>query len=524
MSKSSELVSKSAVELLGLLRSGELRSVELVEALHERADEVEPRVGAFAHQLRARAKEEAAACDAARERGEDLGPLHGLPITIKENIDTEGLPSTLGMRSRRGHVASEDALVVEQLRKAGAVILGKTNVPQTLLAPMESTNAIFGTTHNPWRHGHAPGGSSGGEGAAIAAGMSVAGIGTDIGGSIRGPAAFCGICGIKPTANRWSNLGSNTAIRGQEFVKAQLGPMARTAEDVALLMEALNTRAFSEKDPKVAPAPIGESRAIDVRGLKIAYYEDDGVFTPAASIRRGVREAAQILEDLGATVVRLPPQNAEELAYLYFQGISADGSATLFDALDGEAFVQPLKTIGRLATMPPGARKALGKALGLMGDHRVAKMIGSLGEKTVRNLWEASARRTELRYAELAAWDREGIDVTLAPTYVTPACPIGASHDFTFGFVNFARYSLLDFPAGSVPITRVRPDETNRSGLRDRLDRKAAEIEAASVSLPVGVQVVGRPWREDQTLAVMRALYTEASGREDFPATPVTPR
>ena len=521
---SSPLHARSAVELKQLLDDGSLTSVELVEALHARADETEPRVGAFAHQFRKAALADAAKADAARRAGGELGPLHGLPVTIKENVDTEGVPSTIGMRARRGAVAAADAVVVQLLREAGAIVLGKTNVPQTLLSPMETTNALYGTTHNPWKHGHGPGGSSGGEGAAIAAGSSLWGVGTDIGGSIRVPASFCGVCGLKPTWQRWSNLGSNSVLAGQEFVLSQIGPMARTVDDLILLMRALDGGRHAALDPLAPPVPFAEPGSVDPTTLRVGFYEDDGFFTPAASVRRAVREAAELFEAAGCEVVRFEPPNVEELLYLYFRGLTADGSATLFEALEGEPFIPPLKTLGRIARMPQQARKGVAKAMGLMGEGRVAKMLEALGEKRVKDLWVLNARRTELKRAEARAWERAGVDVVLAPTYVTPAAPMGMSHDFTLGFLNLARYSLLDRPAGSVPVTRVRPDETKRTVLEDRLDKRAAQIEAESHGMPVGVQVVGKPWAEAELLAAMRLLQTKARAREDYPVTPVDPR
>ena len=155
-------------------------------------------------------------------------------------MDTEGVPSSLGMKSRLGHAAREDAVTVRLARDAGAIVIGKTNIPQTLLSPMETTNFIWGTTNNPWKLSHGPGGSSGGEGAVIASGQSALGIGTDIGGSVRFPAGFCGVVGMKPTLHRWSNIGSRTAIVGQEVIRSQIGPLA--ANDGRRLLAAARAR------------------------------------------------------------------------------------------------------------------------------------------------------------------------------------------------------------------------------------------------------------------------------------------
>lgn len=512
-----------ATELRSLLDAGEISSVEIVEALHERADAIEPKVGAFAHQLRRSAMDRAIACDEERASGNASGVLHGIPVSIKESVDTLGLASTLGMRSRVGHPASSDAVTVRVTRSEGAIILGKTNIPQTLLAPLESTNELFGTTNNPWNLGHGAGGSSGGEGAAVATGMSPMGIGTDIGGSIRSPAVLCGVVGLKPTADRWSNVGSSSAIVGQEFIRSQTGPLARSVRDLALYMRALDPAKQAPFDPRVVPHPFPDPSEVDATKLRVGYYEDDGYFTPAASVRRAIRESVSLLEKAGVEVVRFDPPNVEEIVYGYLKGITADGTETLFNAMGDEPFIQPLRTMSRMAKMPRQARNALAKALSLMGESRVPKMLEAIGEKRVVDFWALIAERNRHRLEECAAWEREGVDAVITPALITPAPPHGDSHDFTLSFVNLARYNYLDRPAGVVPISRVRPDEVNRTGVRDRLDKRAASIESKSIGLPVGVQVVGRPWEEHRLLALMELLETEAKKGEFWPVTPVTP-
>ncbi|MFW6049824.1 MAG: amidase family protein [Myxococcota bacterium] len=514
---------RTARELLRAMDDGELSSRALVEALHHRADAVEPSINALVQELREEALARADEADEARGRGERWGPLHGLPITIKENVETRGLPSTLGMRARRALQSTADAAVVRVAREAGAIILAKTNVPQTLLSPMETTNALWGTTRNPWSLDHGPGGSSGGEGAALASGTSVLGIGTDIGGSIRSPATFCGVAGLKPTGHRWSNRGSRTALVGQEVIRSQIGPMARTADDVALLFQALDPLRQAALDPSVPPLPVPDPAAVDVSALRIGVYEDDGFFRPAAAVRRAVREAADALERAGAEILPYEPPNVQEVVDLYFAALSSDGMATLREALDGEPIIDPLKTMFRIGQMPAAARRGLRMAARAMRERRLANLLAQIGEKSVADLWRLSARRTELGVEEARAWNDRALDAVVCPASVTPACPHGTSHDFTLGICYVARYNLLNMPAGVVPVTRVRADELVRDKPRDRLDRRAAQIEAASAGLPVGVQVAGRPWREEVVLAVMRAIETRVRDGRDFPRTPVDP-
>ncbi len=521
------LIELSASEMLSRLESGELSSVELVEALHRRADEVEPHVNALTHRFRESSLAAAkAADDARRQKGAKLGPLHGLPITVKESIETEGVASTMGAVSRRNEIATRDALTVELAKRAGAIVIGKTNVPQLLWVPMESSNELYGTTHNPFRIGHGPGGSSGGEGAAIASGSSPLGIGTDIGGSIRVPAAFCGVVGLKPTVHRWSNLRSHTAVKGQELIRGQIGPMARTATDVDLFMRALSPVEMNATDHYVPPIPYVPMAKVKVEKLRVGFYEHDGFFAPAASVRRGVREAVKALEARGVEVVPYEPAHAEEITYLYFKILGADGQAAARRLVGEDRVVEALSTLWRAAMMPPPLRKALGVALETVGEVRLGRLLRGAGERTVDQLFGLAARRAELRHEEVDRWQKAGIDALVTPAYATTAAPIGMAHDFTLGFCYVARWNVLDFPAGVVPVTTVRENELVRSvhGRRDRLERRAEAIEAKSEGLPVGVQVVARPYQENVALAVMSAIEIAARAAEGFPITPVSPR
>ncbi len=513
----------SATQLKALLDAGTVSSQEIVEDLHRRADEVEPRVNAYAHEFRSAALAAAQRCDEARARGEAKGALHGLPISVKESVDTAGVPTTLGMKAREGTPAPQDAVVVKLALEQGAVILGKTNVPQTLLAPLETTNEVFGTTNNPWNLGRGPGGSSGGEGAAIACGTSVLGVGTDVGGSIRSPAALCGVYGIKPTAFRWSNRGSAGVIPGQEFIRPQIGPMGRSTDDLILFMRALDSPAHAQLDRNVPPVPFADPDRIDASTLRVGYYDDDGYLTPAASVQRAVAEAAEMLESDNVSVKRVRPPNVAEIVDIYFRAMSADGLDTVVDALGGEAFVQPLRTVAMAGRAPKHARRGLAKVARVMGETRMAGVLEALGEKQVKELWALAARRTAIRHEEMSFWDREGIDVLITPALVTPAVPHGTSHDFTLAFVNLARYNLLDMPAGVVPISRVRVDETRRPNPSDRIEKRAAEVEAQSVGLPLSVQLVARPWHEAPLLAMMKRLEGLARAGDGYPQTPVTP-
>ncbi len=512
-----------AHELVARLARRELSSVEAVQALHARADAVEPAVHAFTEQHRDAALAAAKAVDDARARGAEVGPLAGLPITVKENLALKGTPATVGIRARLKTLSPTTAPVVQAALDAGAVVLGKTNVPQLLLA-MESHNDIWGTTRNPWSTDRTPGGSSGGEAAAVATGMSPLGIGTDIGGSIRNPAAWSGVCGLKPTWGRWSMAGSSGGQPGQEAVRAQCGPIARTVDDLILAMRALDGERQHRLDPLVPPLARVDPASVSIQGMRVGVYEDDGVLETAASVRRAVREAAAALEAAGAILVPYAPPASWEMFEAYFALMSADGTVTARGMVGSEPITPQLRSVVRLATLPALVRQLAGRAMAARGEPRVARLLAALGEKRVHQVWALVTRREALKRAELAAWQSAGVDVVVGPPTVTPAALCGETHDWSVGAWNTMRWNLLDQPAGVVPVSRVRADEQTRAALADRFDRKAAMFERDSAGLPVAAQIIGRPWEEDRVLAVMRAIEAGVSSGPEFPRTPVDPR
>jgi len=512
-----------ASALFEALERREISSVEAVQALIARRRDVDGTVGAFIARLDEQALKVAAQADAARKSGKDrLGPLHGLPLTIKDNIDVTGTDSTLGLRTRTGRPAIADAVVVRCLRQAGAIILGKTNVPQLLLV-QETDNVPFGVTRNPWNSGRTPGGSSGGEAAALASGQTPLGIGTDIGGSLRIPAHFSGVCALKPTLDRWSNRGVRGATPGQELVRAQIGPMARSVRDLALVMRALEPAVQSALDPTVPPLPIGQMPPLS--GLRIGCFEDDGFLAPAPAIRRALRQAVAALRSAGATVVDYRPPGSQELLFLWLAGLSSDGGKTLERALAGEALCKQLRPSFMIAKVPEPLRQLAGTVLEQSGQARLGKLLRCVGEKPVSTLWQLTAERTALRQKEFDAWNASQLDAVICPPHVLPALPLGSSGDLTLTLSYMFRYVMLNFPCGVVPVTRVRPDEALWPGDRaqDLLGRRCAAVMHGSAGLPLGVQVVSRPYREEVTLAVMAAIEAAARNNPDYPRTPINP-
>jgi fatty acid amide hydrolase len=512
-----------ATSLSAMLSRREASAREILRSHLDRIDAVDPIVRAFTEVLREQAEAEAEASDARRARGEARGPLDGVPVTFKECFDVAGRATTLGIPSWRARIADRDATMVVALREAGAVVIGRTNLSQTMLY-VEARNPVFGRTNNPWSLAHTPGGSSGGEGAAIAAGMSPLGVGTDIGGSIRTPSHFCGIAGLKPTLDRLPMRGYRTVLTGQEVVRGMGGPMARTVGDLSLFFRALSPARLSALDPRVPPVPWEEPDGVRVEGLRVGVCGDDGVLAPSTAVSRGVARAAEVLRARGCEVRPFPLRDVRELLAAYLGALSADGGAALVGALAGGDVDPVLEPLRRMSAVPAGARRVAARAGRALGQPSLSLMLGAMGDKSAAELWALTDKLRSYRTMLLDAMTSEGIHVLLAPPFATPALPHGGSKNFTLASSYSILFNATQLPAGVVPVSRVRPEEARRRPGRDLLERHAAKVDAQSEGLPVGVQVVGRAWMDHEVLAVMRAIESGVSADEGYPHTPHSPR
>ncbi|HYW53022.1 MAG TPA: amidase family protein [Dongiaceae bacterium] len=519
------IAGSTATALAAALASGRISTAEAVEAHIARIEAVNPRLNAVVVRRYAEARAEAREADRRRAAGEPLGPLHGVPVTVKECLDLAGTPSTFGLAARAAQNATADDTYVARLRAAGAIVLGKTNVAQLLMS-IESYNPHYGRTNNPWNVDRSPGGSSGGEAAIIAAGGSALGVGTDIGGSSRVPAAFCGIVGFKPTQGRTPDAGRGSIPIGQRAIVSQIGVLARSVDDVALALGVVAGAPPETLDPPVA---LGDHRAVEVGRLRVAVYEDDGLFPAAPAVKRAVREAAQSLAAAGAAVTPWTPPGLPVPASLFFGVMSADRGRGLRALLRGEK-VDP--NIAPLVMMAKHSRRGIGvfrALLGALGQRRTAEAIAEFGYGDTHRYWQLAEAQLGYRRRFADALDRDAggpFDVVLCPPCALPAFTHGAARELGLAGTYSLLPNVLGFPAGVVPVSRVRADEEDgqSAASRDAVDRVAATVRRGSAGLPVGVQIIARPWREDVALAAMRAIQSAASERAGYPVTPVTER
>ena len=512
------LTSLSASEIARRIAAGRLSSQLVVEAHIRRIEAVNPRLNAVVVPLFEQARAEASRADRLHEQGTLLGPLHGVPITVKEQYMVSGTPTTVGLLSYRSQLMEQEGPLVTRLRQAGAIILGKTNASQLLLSLSGTCeNPVYGRTNNPWDLARAPGGSSGGEAAIIAAGGSPLGLGADAGGSIRVPAHFCGLYSLLPTARRLTNLDTAhyAEVAGQEAIIAQPCPIARSAQDLRLAMNILAAPGLNALDPSVPPVPWFDPTAVSLAGLRIGMYTDNGVFSVAPAVRRAVEEAAQILRTRGAIVECWNPPDVAEAVRLYIGLMGADGFATYKRLLRGNPSERRIRFNLRMASLPGAVRAPLAGLLKRIGQAHLASTLQSVrGALSVDQYWQLVEERNQYRQRFLTALDAERFDALLCPPYALPAPThaspgtLNASHAGSDAIL----YNLLGFPAGVAPITRVHPgEETERSVGKDRVERAARAVEMNSAGLPIGVQVVARPWREDLVLALMEALEEQTA-------------
>ena len=452
----------SATRQASLILHRQVSSRELAAAHLDRIAAVDPKLHATVEVFAERALAEADRADAALARGEAIGPLHGVPFSVKDSIELAGTVCTAGTLGRSGAAPSTaDATLAARLRRAGGIPIAKTNLPDLLFA-FESDNLLFGRTNNPYGLSRTSGGSSGGEAALIAACGSPLGLGSDCAGSVRLPAAFCGIAGIKPTSGRLPRTGHFPPAGGWIEALWQIGPLARRVDDLAMAMALL--AAPDDSDPTAVGMPAPDAGAVSLRGLRVAFYTDNG-FAPAhTEVAQVVRAAAQSLAAETACMDEARP-------------------ACLADAYDLE-----MKLIG------PDGGDALRRSLADLGSTRVHPLLTGWLDKL-------EPYRTDLAGLEgyWAEWDAyraemfaflRRYDVILGPAYTQPALCHGASiREENFrGFSHTMAYNVAGWPAAVV--------------------RCGESVEG----LPIAVQVAAGPWREDRVLAVAAALERAFGG------------
>ncbi|MCA9270987.1 MAG: hypothetical protein KDA41_21045, partial [Planctomycetales bacterium] len=400
-SSSSSLCGWGAAEIARRVAAGEISAREVVAAHIARCEAVHARLNAVCVPLFESAQESAAALDRDQALGRPLGLLHGVPVTIKECFHVAGTPSTMGLTKLQHDIQSADGPLVARWKRAGAVVLGKTNVP-LLMVFHETDNPLYGRTNNPWNAERTSGGSSGGEAAIIAAGGSALGLASDLGGSIRIPAHFCGVSGLKPSSFRFTKQGVVSNLRGFDALQFQPGPLARRVEDLRLALSAMARDEADAANEFVAPAAARAEPAPRVEGMRIGVWEDDAYAPCSAAVRRVVDEAGRALAAAGAIVEPIRPLDTRAALHLCLALIGADGGKEFRRLTRGSQLNFVMRRLLALGGLPRWLRPALAAVLHMMGDGKLGELVAAAGPRSADGYRRliAQARELSLSYLE----------------------------------------------------------------------------------------------------------------------------
>lgn len=495
-----EIAQLTATEISAMIRSKEVSSREVTDHFIRRIEEVNPSINAVIIDFFERARASADKADAEVSAGESLGRIHGVPFTIKECFDYLDSPSTLGVLARRDDRPPADDKYIAALVREGGIVLGKTNVPQLLIF-IESVNRVYGRTNNPRNHKYTCGGSSGGEGAIVAAGGSPVGIGSDIGGSVRFPAAFCGVCSIKPTMWRTPDLTryGATALTGP--IGSVAGVIANHADDLGLFLSIMDEAAESEK-------PLENADDVDLGELRIGFYESDGLLDAMPAVRRGVRESAERLKPIVKNVAEFKPPSFEIAEEIFYRMMTFEKGRIFTDVLGDEKPLMQLRNLFMVMQRGPRFHSVAKSVAAAFGQPALARVIGYFGGEGEAFLREWTANQEEYRRRFLAAMDEQEIDAVLGPTCAVPAFLHDTTDRIGLGGTYTLLYNVLGFPAGIARVSSVRDDEAvPRNAGVDLTLRAAAASEKHSAGLPISVQIASRPWREEIVLALVKVLH-----------------
>ena len=452
-----DLIAQPLGNIIEMIQNRQVSPVEVAEAHLRRIEELNPSLNAIVT-LAPDVMDRARAAEEAVMRGDELGGLHGVPLTIKDTIETAGLRSTSGSVIRADYVPQTDAPAVARLKADGAIILGKTNAAEMAM-DYNADNPVFGRTNHPLNPELTPGGSSGGEAVAIATFMSAGGLGSDLAGSIRIPAHFCGIAGLKPTAGRVAGEGQFPPSTGPYSLGAVIGPMARRVDDLRGMIWSLWSDFWIPQ-------------SLDIKGARVAWYTDDGVAPVTEETAQAVRNAATALRDAGLVTEERRPPHVERGNELWLKLFSRASVVQLRKVYAGREHEGGSFVSWRLATADETPPPTL--------DEYIANWM----------------ERDRLR-EELLAW-METTPLIVAPVGSTPAYPhdtlkvtVGGSTFGTFRAFSYAQtFNLFDLPVVTVPAGRSKD------------------------GLPIGVQVVGRPFMDDTVLDA--AEIVEAAFSTDY--------
>ncbi|KRX01171.1 Amidase signature domain [Pseudocohnilembus persalinus] len=501
-----------------MLENKEISSVQLLHLYMKRALTIGRELHGITVENYNEALQIAKNCDQMRETQPEncKGELFGIVISVKDCLIQKGHISTLGCASRLSRIPEEnDGLILNLVKQSGAIPFIRTNVPQLLLN-YETHNNIFGTAQNPWKRDRVSGGSSGGESTIVASRCSPIGIGTDIGGSVRIPSAFCGLVGFKPGQHRLSSKG-NTArsvqYLGDSPIKTCIGPMVKYVDDAVCYMQTVlnseyyNNIPLSQKDLRPV-IPWDQQKFDDNKKKRIGYFKTSQFSQTASCVQRGIDIAVDALKKQGHQLVEIEFLDIEKIRDIYVQIVFSDGFQELRETAKGEDLLPMYKKIEFMYQIPRFIKKIFSGIAKLLGQKQLSKMIQINYVKDSYDLKLLYGKAAQLNQQIIQLYEKYDIQAIVSPAFGICAPKHGSSLFITTPVFYSSIWNIASFPAGVVPVGVVQEQEQNydNADLTSIENQKIAENMADSKGLPLSAQVVTLPFHEETCLRLMKDI------------------
>ncbi|EGT33861.1 hypothetical protein CAEBREN_20949 [Caenorhabditis brenneri] len=503
--RATEITTKEFNELKYALQLGEIKPVETLRAFQRKAFEATEKVNCVCLFIQD-AQEIAEGLEKASQDPTYQKPsLFGMPVSIKESIHVKHMDSTLGYSQNINKPSESNSLSVDQLIRLGAVPFVHTNLPIALLS-YGCSNPVYGSTSNPLDVSRVPGGSSGGESALVALGGSVLGIGTDVGGSIRTPASFCGIAGFKSSSDRSPQLGKTASIPGRQLLLSVEGPLARNIDVcIEYLRLKWNDGVLFKKDVYMPPVKFQEDQFKSKKPLKIGFYLNDGYQRASPAYERAVRETVTVLKDLGHELVPFEVPRPDHMYSVFCAGATADGGLFLMNSL-AKDIIPPESNIGfPVARLPHFIQRLLRR---YWPNRRERQIIQELPHDT-EEMRKMHEKIEDYRHEFVMAMREKSLDAIVCPSFGCPPPHHGVPNRLLSASSYTALYNLIDFAAGTVPVTVHRKEdeiELRKMKTEDSWDRKIVSESKNCDGLPVAVQIAAPPFREEMCLRLLKEV------------------
>ncbi|KAH0582754.1 hypothetical protein H2248_010669 [Termitomyces sp. 'cryptogamus'] len=513
-----KFTSATATEIVTHIEKGEWTASQVIEAYISRAAQAHAATNCLTEVMFRWAREQARDLDNEFSVTKRLrGPLHGVPTSFKDQFDIVGYDSTIGFTQWANKPATTNADLVTQFLAAGAVVFVKTNVPQTMFA-FECSNPLWGRSTNPHNDRYTCGGSSGGEAALLAMDGSAIGIGSDIGGSLRIPAAYCGIYSLKPSTGRISFAGTRGPVEGFEGIKTVVGPMARSVEDLQLVSQV--TFGIQGKEQSIAPIPY---RHIQLSPkLRFGYYTSDHFVKASPACQRAVLETVEALRKKGHECIEINVPDAPEAFNIFVGLTSADGYKKMLSHLGPDPKENSLWLVTFSPKLPSFIRSVVAWAMEtVLGDNIFANIVRTTRVRPVDGYTTLVAEREAfIKAFSREVWNKYDCDGIIAPVQAVPQLPHGGCNNFSALAAATILYNVLDHPVGCLPVTHVDPSKDqispewtaglgHGSSLLERgvfYSKMPLYNPIQSAGMPIGIQIIGKKWEEEKVLEMMRVV------------------